>query len=235
MNVTLCSAFRNATPYLERYLRQVSGLGERLWNQGNRLSIVLCEGDSSDNTYQLLGDAISRQVDDYFPVDVDLFQHSHGGPDHGSVVNAERFANLARVWNAIWARIPQDADAVIFVESDLAWEPATIIALLDDLAHVPAVAPMVMLKREEWPDNCFYDFWAFRKNGRNFCMLPPYSEWLGNDMMQLDSAGSCIVMRSDLARQLTWPPEDVCVGLCRQIYELGGSVWLDPKASVIHE
>lgn len=228
MNVTLCSAFRNATPYLERYCHQVSELAQALADRDDSLSCVWGEGDHTDHTRRVL------EVASVF-YDADVVNVSHGGPDHGSIVNAERFANLSKVWNAIWARIPQDADAVVFVESDLIWEPATIIALLDDLAHVPAVAPMVMLEREGFPANQFYDCWAFRKDGKHFRPQPPYfDESPRGPATVLDSAGSCIVMRGDVARGLVWPAEDVAVGICRQIRERGGDVWLDGQLGVVH-
>lgn len=228
MNVTLCSAFRNATPYFGRYFEQVGELAATLADRDDELFCIWGEGDHSDDTRRVLQAAA-------LVYEADLVTVNHGGPDHGSVVNAERFANLARVWNAIWQRIPQDADAVLFVESDLTWSPATMLALLDDLEHVPAVAPMVLLKREGYPADFWYDTWAFRRNSRNFRHEPPYFDtapvW---SLVMLDSAGSCMAIRGDLARQLTWPAADVIVGVSRQIYEHGGSVWLDPKATVHH-
>lgn len=240
MNVTLCSAFRNASSFIGRYFEQMAKLQERLDEREDELHLVLCEGDSMDNTWSCL----YSFTDDF---NCEVFRLDHGGPAYGSVVNAERFANIAKVCNAIWERIPQacpvgDADAVIFVESDLIWQPATMLALLDDLEHVPAVSPMVMLEREGWPPNLFYDTWAFRRNGAHFTHNPPYVPLTikGHTMMmdtgleQIDSAGSCMAIRGPLARQLCWPAEDVFVGLCRRIYEMGGSVWLDPMQRVVH-
>lgn len=232
MNVTLCSAFRNATPYILRGMEQMARLGNLL---DGHLHLVLCEGDSSDETYAALLELTPLPVK-YGCYTADIFQHHHFGPDHGSVVNAERFANLSKVWNAIWTRIPQDADAVVFVEADLIWEPATILALLDDLAHVPAVAPMIMLEREGWPKGFFYDNWGYWRGGIQIRTMPPYFADLTSDadLLELDSAGSCLVMRGNVARRVTWPPEDVIRGVCRQIREGGDSVWLDANLSVVH-
>lgn len=227
MNVTLCSHFRNATAYLPRYFAQVGALQRCLDERGDRLELVLAEGDSTDDTWAWIY-ALSEDFN------VDVERVDHGGKDYGSVVHPERFANIAKVCNAIWQRLPVDADAVVWMESDLIWRPATVLALLDHLAHVPAVAPCILLKREGWPENAFYDTWAFRKNGKRFGHYYPYNEWLSEDMMRVDSAGSCLAMRGDVARAVTWPSEDVIVGLCRQVYELGGSVWLDPNLQVTH-
>ena len=164
-----------------------------------------------------------------------LIRVDHGGPDHGSVVNAERFANMAKVWNRIWAAIPGDADVVLFVEADLEWHPKTMITLIDSLREYPAIAPMIMLRREGFPIDAFYDCWAFRKDGLPFNHRPPYFQGWSTDMpVLLDSAGSCIAMRADIARMVTWPAEDVIRGICRQIHELGHGVWLDPWLEVYH-
>lgn len=240
MNVTLCSAFRNASSYIARYRLQMLGLAAALSKRRDKLRVIWCEGDSIDDTWhQLRHMYYSEDAECY---SIDMFQHHHFGPDHGSVVNAERFANMAKVWTEIWRRIPDDADAVIFVESDLIWQPSTILALLDDLERVPAVAPMVLLERAGYPAKQFYDVWAFRRNGEHFTHNPPYvpltvkghTEMMDGSLEQIDSAGSCIVMRGDVARGVTWPPEDVVVGVCRQIRERGDSVWLDAKETVVH-
>lgn len=229
MNVTLCSAFRSSMSYLARYLNQVSGLRQALGDRDDRLNFVWGEGDHVDDTRRVLvGASVFYNAE--------IVTVNHFGPDHGSVVNAERFANMAKVWNEIWRRIPDDADAVIFVESDLIWEPATMLALLDDLEHVPAVAPKIILQREGYHPAFWYDNWAFWRNGVQISVVPPYfADLIGNDdLLGLDSAGSCLVMRGNVARGLCWPPEDVVRGVCRQIRERGDSIWLDAKETVIH-
>lgn len=232
MNVTLCSAFRNASGYVPRYFAQIDNLANALVGRGDTLSLILAYGDSVDNTGEMVRCHTTDMDGDY---GVCLFECSHGGPDHGSVVNTERFANMAKVWNAIWAKLPTDADAVIFVEADLIWELSTLLGLLDNLSDYPAIAPKILLRRHGWPEHYWYDNWAFWRNGTQIASMPPYfGDWIEDAPLQIDSAGSCLLMRGDVARQVAWPPEDVVVGVCRQIYEHGNSVWLDPKVSVYH-
>lgn len=228
MNVCACSSFRSSTGYLARYFDQMAGLRRSLARRGDGLYLVLAEGDHADDTRAQLPDMLWNFC-------ATLISYDHGGPDHGSVVNAERFANLAKVWGRIWAAIPNDADAVLFVESDLIWAPATMLALIDHLREYPAMAPMVMLQREGYPPDSFFDVWAFRKGNLPFNHRPPYfSGWPSSVPVQIDTAGSCIAFRGDIACQLVWPPEDVVRGICRQVYELGGSVWLDPALAIVH-
>jgi hypothetical protein len=229
MNVTLCSAFRNAEGYIGRYFDQLSALAIALLDRGDHLYCVWGEGDHTDDTPHVL-DAAARFFDS------DIVTVNHGGQDYGSVVHPDRFANLSKVWNAIFERIPHDSDAVIVCESDLIWQPQTLLALLDHLAHVPAVSPMIVLERDGWPKEYAYDRWAFWRNGVQIRSMPPYFDDLDGDpdLVELDSGGSCMAMRGDVARRVTWPPEDVFRGLCRQIREGGDSVYLDMRLKVAH-
>lgn len=228
MKVAFCSAFRSATHYLDRYFEQVAGLRALLETRGDTLRLILGEGDHVDDTRALLP-LMSCGYD------AEIVSYDHGGPDHGSVVNPVRFANMAKIWNRIWQRVPQDADAVVFCEADLVWQPETMLDLIDNLAHAPAVAPFIRLQRRGWPSDAFYDNWAFRRNGIHIGLRPPYFEgWDVQQPIQVDSGGSCVAMRGALARRVSWPAEDVIVGLCRQLYEQGGSLWLLPQLEVVH-
>ncbi len=237
MNVALCSAFRNSTPYLANYIFQVRRLAWALAERGDNLYVVWGEGDSTDDTAWYL-EFIKHTTDR--PADGQLrgtlINVSHGGPEFGSVVDAQRFKQLAYVANKIWAQIPDDADAVIWCESDLIWDASTMLALIDRLKEVPCVAPMIMLEREGFPPDAFYDFWGFRKHDKQFNQLPPYfSGWPVSGLVQVDSAGSCLVMNATLARQVHFTEESVIVGMCEQINSLGASVWLDTSLKVVHK
>lgn len=226
MNVTLCSAFRNATPYLNRYLWQVDGLYEVLEVQGHQLRFVWGEGDSTDTTLESL-----RFKQEHVSWPITIVDCTHGGPIYGSIESWQRFKQLSHVGNVIWAAIPKDTDAVLYVESDLIWEPATLVKLLDALVIYPAVAPMVM---DSPPAGTFYDVWGFRRGEMRFTKRWPHHVDLVDDTpLQLDSAGSCMALRWKLAQWLSFP-EDCFVGFCRLLYEQGGELWLDPTLTVHH-
>jgi hypothetical protein len=84
------------------------------------------------------------------------------------------------------------------------------------------------------PPTRFYDRWAFVKNGVNFTNESPYHAELNGTMTELDSAGSCVIVRADLGRKLCFPEQDVFRGWCRQLREQGGSIWLDSSLRVDH-
>jgi len=230
MNVTLCSAFRDAMPYLQRYFAQVDALDHALHEQGHRLMFVWGEGDSADRTRETL-------VAAYYRYRVLLVDCTHGGPAYGSVVNEQRFRQLAHVGKQIFAAIPADADVVVYVESDLVWEPATLLALIERVASgaYPAISPMVLLERDGWPADSFYDCWgAIGLNGRHFAHQPPYNAGYTPDKpFPVSSMGSCMAMRGDLARRIV-VDDELFQGVSAQIWRMGESVWIDPNLIIRH-
>lgn len=229
MNITLASSFRNSVPTLQRYLSQCSDLDTLLYHAGHRLSFVWGEGDSTDGTLKMLTAAKWR-------FKAEIVDCTHGGGEWGSVVSAQRFRQLAHVGNTIWQALPDNADCVIYVESDLIWQPATVLGLIERLAAYPAISPMVLLGRAGWPTTAYYDVWATRKDGRHFGHYVPYHPCYRTDApFMVDSTGSCMVLRAELARKLYFPEADVFVGLSRLIYENGENLWIDPTVPpVIH-
>jgi hypothetical protein len=109
MNVTLCSAFRNASNFVGRYQRQVYGLADALEERGDRLNCIWGEGDSTDDTLYLL-QCLSPTFN------AEIIDVAHGGKHYGSVVDVERFKQLAGVANKIWSHIPESAEVVIWCE-----------------------------------------------------------------------------------------------------------------------
>ncbi|TXH52999.1 MAG: hypothetical protein E6Q97_14330 [Desulfurellales bacterium] len=236
MKVVLCSAFRDACGYLDGYLEQMTGLHLALAAPprppGDRLHCVWGEGDSTDDTLGRLTWAYT-----YARWAITIVDCTHGGPRFGSVVNAERFRQLAHVGKQIFAAIPDDADVVVYVESDLVWEPATLLALIERVASggYAVISPMVFLQREGWPADSFYDTFAFRAEDRHFAHYRPYhAVYRTGEPFQVDSAGSCLVMRGEIARSLHFDEQTIFPDLCRQIRASGNSIWVDPGCGVYH-
>lgn len=232
MNVTLCSAFRDSTAYLQPYFAQVNALDHALHEQGHRLSFVWGEGDSTDDTKATLLATCYR----FRAVVVDC---THGGPKFGSVINAQRFRQLAHVGKRIFAAIPADADVVAWVESDLVWEPTTLLALIERVVSggYAVMAPMVFLRRDGWPVDppAFYDVFAYRADGRHFAHQPPYhAAYVADQPFPVDSVGSCVVMRGEIARELIFDEQTVFPDLCGQIRASGNAIYVDPTVACYH-
>lgn len=230
MNIKVCSIFRNSSAYVGRYALQAFSLQKLLQLRGHNVSFLLGHGDSTDGTPDLLKSYFKNSP-------ITLVDVSHGGPDHGSVVNAQRFRQLSIAGNKIWSQLPEEADIVIWVEADLVWDPLTLVSLAESATFLPMVAPKIILHRTGWPEDTFYDTWAFVRDGRNFVHAPPYHPAVDSetDLLEMDSVGSCFAIWGELARQLTIPSEDVLVGFCRMLREdLGEQIWLDTRLSVFH-
>lgn len=230
MKFVLASIFRNSAGYVDRYVRQARMLQAAIRNLNpvdtHSLRLVLTEGDSTDDTYNLLDLALAGYNFDY-----DLGQVNHGGPSFGSIDNEQRWRNISKVCNATLDRIRPDDDVVIYVESDLLWGPSVILNLIRHLWSVNAVAPMCF----HAPTGLFYDTWGYRKNGKPFQQQPPYHVDLHDILTPIDSAGSCIVMRASVAREARFtPPEWGIVGFGDNMNSKGYQLWLDPHELVIH-
>lgn len=221
-------------------MQQICGLYLELRHQGHELSLLLGEGDSTDNTRTLLIGALTHTG-----LPARVIDTTHGGPEYGSFENPERFKQIA-VWaNRIWANISENADIVIFVDSDLIWEPDMLATLVNYVQHDAkmVVAPRVLHLDNpyspDWTEPAWYDTFAFRSDGIRFVNNPPYHHRLNGgytagSMVPLDSAGGCMVMSGVLARASRFSELDAIVGLCRDICAAGGNIQLAPNAVVYH-
>lgn len=111
MNITLCSAFRNAEKYQDRYFNQVEQLADVLRDRNDSLWCVWGEGDSTDKTLRQLcmGLALNR-------IDGGIVDCTHSGPTFESIEHPQRFRQLAHVGNKILSAIPADADVVLWLK-----------------------------------------------------------------------------------------------------------------------
>jgi glycosyltransferase involved in cell wall biosynthesis len=231
MEVALTSIVRNGMGYIDRYAHQVGELARLLYENGEHdLDVYIAEGDSTDGTWEWLQGWAAKNPHEY---GVTAIKADHGGPVFGSVDNPTRWQNIARTYNrAFQVTGLHRPDAVIQVESDLIWHPETMRSLLAHLEQVPAVAPMSMHQR-----GFFWDIWGHRgMDGDHFTNQPPYYWGLVDlplgKLMQISSAGSCIVMRGEIAGRCWFDEADAMLG--KDIYAKGYSLWLDPSLSVTH-
>lgn len=246
MTIALCSVFRNSEPYLARYFDQAAGLSKLLEARGDHLRFNLAEGDSTDRTFDLINARLMALGNSNGSL---LIKREHGGPLWASVPTLARMVQISWVWNGIWEKLLPGDDIVVFVESDLIWEPQTLLNLIQivaaqwcDRAETPpgiravvdAVAPMVWFQSKTIR---FYDTWGFRRNGIHFWgTLQPCPEMDGSGkLLEIDSAGSCIVMTGQAARSSRFEPGELAVrGLCQGMRKAGYRLWVDPTADVMH-
>lgn len=208
----LASIFRDSTGYIPRYFEQVNALREHV-----DVNLVIAEGDSSDNTWDLLEVFLA-------PGDM-LIKAAHGGPKFGSVDDLQRWRQIAFVCNKVWDRVKTQQPAqAIYVESDLVWPIDTMLGLVKALDEYDAVAPLSL----SGTTGRFYDVWGYRKDGEPFSVVPPEGA-----PFPIDSAGSCIAMRANIIQAARFGDDDCVLGFGRSINAVG-TLWCDPSLAVYH-
>ena len=175
----LCSIWRDSgAQQVHAYNRRVKEL-RNLTDE--RVEIVAVEGDSADDTYLQLMEICT-------PLKVE-----HGGPYYDSADIAARWRQLDVVCNvALTAAVRQleRDETLVYIESDLEWDAETMLKLVEHTKHYPAVSPLSLCRQDR-----FYDVFGHRKDGKKFDpWLPYYPGYDPNQMVQIDSAGSCIAL-----------------------------------------
>lgn len=230
MKVVIASIFRDSASYVDRYVSQVTALRDALAARGDTLRAVWGEGDSIDRTATILAEKARKCA-----LKFDLYDVAHGGPKFGSVNVEQRWRQISYCCNTVLHNIPEDADVVVYVESDLIWLPETIITLIDGLGDsVDVLAPMSMANNET-PAR-FYDTYGHASNGVNFQPYAPYHPDLQpGELLRLDSAGSCLVMKGQVAQTTRFtPPELGIAGWGQDINAQGYAFCLNPAVAVWH-
>lgn len=197
-DLTILSIFRQSEKYVYRYLQQVT---EAFELNGGKCHAVWLEGDSTDNTYKILQQG-KEKLEQTGNVDVTLIKFDNGGPYWPSIINQDRWFQIATCWNKCLEGL-KPSKITICVESDLIYNPAVIKPLvekIDDKHHV--IYPMLMTydgSYEKTPDfEHFHDTWGMRRGDQRFSNLPPYwpdSDELSEDedLLEITRGGGMIV------------------------------------------
>jgi hypothetical protein len=227
VNIVLGSAFRNSSGHhMQRYFGQVDQLVSHLRMLGWNLRLIAVEGDSVDQTrkdLQTFATAVG--------VPIQIVVRNHGGPEYGSTEAPERMKALSYVGNGILENVREDDDVLVYAESDLLWRPQVVSKLVDKLKprEVDVVSPM------PFAGQAFYDIWAFRKNGHRFGPFFPFHGELSFDgLTTMDSVGSFLVMRGEVARNCRIIDDEALVGFCRDVWAKGFTIKCDAGERVFH-
>lgn len=231
MKVVIGSAFRNSAGYhLQRYFHQVDALRDLLKERGDSLRVIAVEGDSVDNTR----DELMRWAE-YCTLAVTIVTRNHGQRVFASTEEPERMTALSYVGNGILESVLLDDDVLIYVESDLVWRPEMMLRCIDqldskeDIGTVNVVAPLC------FAGEAFYDIWAFRKSGHRFGPFHPYhGELLFDRLTPVDSAGSCLVMQAQVARECRIVDNEALVGFGRDVWAKGFTLFVDARERIDH-
>jgi len=230
------SAFRNsAGQQVERWIDQVVKLHGDAGVLGIDVRAVAVEGDSVDSTYEQLRLHAAQLAERGIMLNVR--QHHHGGRAWGSVEDPERMAALSGVGNAIVDAVDADDDYMFYVESDLIWEPLTVLSLTMRAAGTGKgfdnYSPLV------FAGECFYDVWGYRGlDGSRFAPFYPYHSTLTGlhsvaSGVEVGSVGSCILMQGEAARTVR-TSAGALVEWCSNARARGYRMMVAPDLRVVH-
>jgi len=252
VNIAIASAFRNSFNRIPEYVARVATLVAV--HPSDHFHLIWVWGDSTDGTVTQLNDHAGLITDRFGgQVSVAVVEHSHGGPVWGSVVSAERFAALSGLFNKMLDSVPEVADTVVWVESDLVWDIRTMGALIaytlnDHQMSVDMVAPLT------FAGPYHYDTWGCRGlDGQQFSPFSPYHSSLTpffDSLMkpkdyaqqsvieyllfEVSSVGSCVAMVGELARRIRIVDGGAIVEFCARAREAGYRIFVDPSLRVMH-
>lgn len=231
MNLAVITFFRNSArrgqvaPFFTQVAR-LRNLLDKDPDGGHHLRVIAVWGDCVDKTH----DEILRNAE-FHNLAVQTVEHNHGGPVFGSTEHPDRLKALSGLGNAGLSAVRPEDDAVLYVESDLIWDPSVIFGLLNRLSsQVHVVAPLVFAGEH------FYDVFCFRKNGQRFSPFYPYHSELRHDgkLTQVDCVGSCFVMHGDVARNARIINDNVLIGFGQDCWNKGFTVNVDAGLRVYH-
>ncbi len=231
MRFCVASAFRNsAGQQITRWMDQVINL-RRVLRQKHfcYLRAIAVEGDSKDATKAQL-ESLSAKMAGQF--ELEIVTCNHGGPIYGSIESPQRMEALSKVGNAIFDSVRDNDDILVYVESDLIWDGVTISALIDHVIEGESdiVSPLIFAGEN------FYDIYAFRGlDGVRLSPFPPYHVSLKPiGLTEVSSAGSCLVMRGEIARKVRIVNHDALIGWCAEARRQGYKISVDPNLSIRH-
>lgn len=225
------------TGRIDRYFDQV----EALYRHGLQsdptftIRVVAVEGDSFDRTYK---DLLWKKLLIASRIQLDIISHHHGRRVFTSTEDEDRLTALTQVMKTGMAAVdPHTDDVVLYIESDLLWDPHQVGSIID-MAYrrehgFDIIAPLVFAG-----DN-FYDVYAFRKNGQRFAPFYPYHSELSHEngtITEVDSVGSCLSFRSELAAnvQLETDQREGLVSWCDAARRKGYRIGVAPMFRINH-
>lgn len=235
---TICvvTPARNARAHLDLYFEQLDDLRDELGGD-YRMRLIVAEGDSEDGTREALQEYANRYHLDYTLVDT-----THGGKYYRSVEDPDRLRTMSNVMSKALSHVRDDDDIVVWIMVDVRYDASDMAQHIERArggsisdngaySHRFILAPLALSNDGSY----FWDTWAFRKDGRRFNLHEPYCEFDEVGLTEIDSAGTCLIMSSDVARgKELYPISNEAVEFCDNAREIGVRVYTCPRWCVYH-
>ncbi len=217
MNVTIVTAMRDEGRNVVDYIKRL----EALTHPANQLRFAVCEGDSTDDTWDKLCTWASLDKR------VRVVKRDNSTPKFGSVVNPVRFKALARAFNQALSLVDMEwTDYAMFLPADIVYEPDLVTRLVSNDVDMVAAMP--------WQGGRFYDIWAFSGGGVDWMNLRR-EHVTAAGLLEVQTAGGVMLMRKTvLSAGCHYTEEQVDRGLCQMAHDAGFRIYVDTGAHVEH-
>ena len=208
---------RDCEKWLNRFLLCL----EQLEYLKEQLRFAIIEGNSKDDTWHMVNQFASQQDQVWFKK-IDLDE------------SLARHKRLAVLRNKLLEEALEDEEFVFWIDSDIVeFSPSLLRDLIK--ANVDVIAPYVLI---EGTDK-FYDHLAFRKDGVKFMFPDGFAIMeLPKELFEVDSVGTCMLVRADVYRRgVRYPedhPESEQVGFCELAKKKGFKIFVNPNLKVFH-
>ena len=202
---------------------------EKLEQYHKDIVYIFIEGDSSDDTYEILQEWL-RPRKDYILKKIDR-EKPRFNKDK-SLERTSYFAELRNMLIDLALSIPE-ASEVLMIDANYGWKGDLISSLRG--ADADIAAPLVVMHKDQHGKYLFYDTWAFRKNGVQFSHWHPYTKGLGHDPLDIDSAGGgYLVKRRVLDAGVRYNGDRDCehVGFCQAARDMGFTIKINPRVYI---
>ncbi len=221
--IAIAAMFHNAEGYAARYAAQVAALRQALPGPSR---LILAHAGCTDGTPELLAAlmpdaALLDRTDPALPVVPRSIDHP------------ARWLSIAHTANGAIEQLTEADDALVWVESDLLWEPGAILRLLGHLGPgVDGAAAMCGYLPE---GGRHYDTWGNRGlDGVCFGYHPPYHPAAPpRGLFPVASAGSCWAVRGDYARAARYGDQGIR-DWCHGMRAAGAQLFVDLDTWVWH-
>lgn len=199
----------------------------------DHLRVVAVEGDSVDDTYDML--TLWRNT---LPAEkVTIVKLDLGVPKYPSMVHPVRFKALAETYNRGLDESVADGwtDYTLFMPSDLdCFDPNLVSSLISH--DKPYIAPMYWIKIADRP--IFYDTWGYQDlEGENWVNFDQrnWAKSQPKEPFEMRLVGGSVMIRRDvLEAGCRYCIKTVDHGMCRSVRAKGFSIWCDPSSHIYH-
>lgn len=231
-NLTIRSIFRDSSSYVYQYFYQMKSFIISFPTDW-KIHLVLLEGDSVDNTYELLEANLKRLKILFGNVTYDLIKFNVNQPMN--LTGDSRMQRIATAWNKnLETKIESVLNVV--VESDLIWDGYCMSGMVQHFKPLnTAIAPMLL--HENGPDNLGkYDTWGFKRGEFALDGAPEYWKQTPDDepndlWLAMEKIGGFVLCDNESMKFVKWD-KDTCIldwDPSTHVYQHRGAVVMHPR------